>query len=64
MIVRPRWRSAVLLAVLLHFVAFSILGLLLPEEEEMPDILQEVAWIELPQTEDALPSAPEKENLT
>ena len=63
-IVRPRWRSAVLLAVLLHFAAFSILGLLLPEEEEMPDILQEVAWIELPQTEDALPSAPEKEETS
>lgn len=53
MIVRPRWGSAVFLAVLLHIVVLCAAGLLLPDEGGFSDDGQEIAWLDVSDAEDA-----------
>ena len=64
MIVRQRWGTVVLLAVLLHLFAFGIAGLLLPHEESFWDTAQEITWLDVPDSDEAAakvsPSAEEK----
>ncbi|MFC2740733.1 MAG: hypothetical protein ACFN3F_03405, partial [Selenomonas sp.] len=57
-IVRERWRSAVLLAVLLHAFVLGIAGLLLPDEEEMPGGVQELAWLDVSDAEETAERVP------
>ncbi|WP_314763127.1 hypothetical protein [uncultured Selenomonas sp.] len=52
-IVRPRWGSAVFLAVLLHIVVLCAAGLLLPDEGGFSDDGQEIAWLDVSDAEDA-----------
>ena len=52
-IVRQRWGTVVLLAVLLHMFAFGIAGLLLPHEESFLDTAQEITWLDVPDAEQA-----------
>ena len=63
-IVRQRWGTVVLLAVLLHMFAFGIAGLLLPHEESFWDTAQEITWLDVPDSDEAAakvsPSAEEK----
>ena len=63
-IVRQRWGTVVLLAVLLHMFAFGIAGLLLPHEELFWDTAQEITWLDVPDSDEAAakvsPSAEEK----
>ena len=46
-IVRPRWGSAVFLAVLLHIVVLCVAGLFLPDEGGFSDDGQEIAWLDV-----------------
>ena len=52
-IVRPRWGSAVFLAVLLHIIALCTAGLLLPDEGKFSDDGQEIAWLDVSDAKDA-----------
>ena len=52
MIVRPRWGSAVFLAVLLHLFVLCAAGLFLPDEGRFSDGGQEIAWIDVPDAAD------------
>ena len=51
-IVRPRWGSAVFLAVLLHIVVLCVAGLFLPDEGGFLDDGQEIAWLDVSAAED------------
>lgn len=53
MIVRQRWGSAVILAVLLHLFVFGAAGFLLPDEGETIDGEQEITWIDVSDAEAA-----------
>ena len=53
MIVRPRWGSAVFLAVLLHIVVLCVAGLFLPDEGGFSDDGQEIAWLDVSDAKDA-----------
>lgn len=57
-IVRERWRSAVLFAVLLHAFVLGIAGLLLPDAEEMPGGVQELAWLDVSDAEETAERVP------
>ena len=65
MIVRQRWGTVVLLAVLLHLFAFGIAGLLLPHEESFLDTAQEITWLDVPEADEtaAKVSPPREEKL-
>ena len=65
MIVRQRWGTVVLLAVLLHLFAFGIAGLLLPHEELFLDTAQEITWLDVPDADEtaAKVSPPREEKL-
>ena len=64
-IVRQRWGTVVLLAVLLHLFAFGIAGFLLPHEESFLDTAQEITWLDVPDADGtaAKVSPPREEKL-
>ena len=64
-IVRQRWGTVVLLAVLLHLFAFGIAGFLLPHEESFLDTAQEITWLDVPEADEtaAKVSPPREEKL-